>query len=122
MARAVEGAVGGVHAAGDDRPVVHKDTADRGLVCVKGELCLCLVSIETLMGANSITYKEMGHTIASASRIKPSWCGRSSGGKVSGGLGSGLAGCSLPSILAGASIFVFPVSSLMVFLFMGNVC
>ena len=54
MACAVEGAVGGVHAAGDDGPIVHKDTTNRGLVCVKGELCLCLVSMETLMGFNLI--------------------------------------------------------------------
>lgn len=55
--------------------------------------------------------------MASASRIKASWIGRSSAGKVSGGLGSGFAGCSLPSMFAGASIFEVPVSSLRVFLF-----
>lgn len=50
MTRAVEGAVGGVHATGHHSPVVDKDTADRGLICVQGELCLYFVSIKTLMG------------------------------------------------------------------------
>lgn len=57
--------------------------------------------------------------MARASRIKASWIGRSSGGKVEGGLGSGFAGFVLPSMVRGASIFDFPVSSLGLFLFIG---
>lgn len=71
MACAVEGPIRGVHAAGDDSPIVHKDTAYRGLVCVEGKLCLYLVSIETLMGFD-LTYEKVRYTIANASRIKPS--------------------------------------------------
>lgn len=41
MTCAVKGAVGSVHAAGNDGPVVHKDTANRGLICVECKLCLC---------------------------------------------------------------------------------
>jgi hypothetical protein len=39
---AVEGAVRGVHAAGDDGVVVHEDAADGGFVGVEGELGLFL--------------------------------------------------------------------------------
>lgn len=54
MACAVDGAVGGIHAAGNNGSVMHKDTTDRGLICVEGELCLRLVSIEALMAFDSI--------------------------------------------------------------------
>lgn len=43
--------------------------------------------------------------MARASRIKASWIGRSSGGKVEGGLGSGFAEFALPSMVKGASTF-----------------